>query len=254
VHSFVALNNPRYLEYGYEKIYAEVAQYRAATDKHLSVLMIGGGGYTFARYIDAVHPGSDMHVVEIDPGVTQFAYEMLNLARDANIVTFNEDARMFMARPPTKKYDLVLGDAFNHFSVPYHLTTKEFNDDVKKWMADDGLYVINIIDGPYGDFTRASIHTLRQTFKHVYVVQGNWNWREATRSFFVLIGTDAPIDPTTLAQYDAGDGDALWARLLASDEDIAKMLSEAPPVILTDQFAPVDQMLASAFTETVPKR
>lgn len=254
VHSFVALNNPRYLEYGYEKVYAEVAQYRAASDEHLSILMIGGGGYTFARYVDAVHPGSDMHVIEIDPGVTQFAYEMLNLQRDASVVTFNEDARMFMARPPNKKYDLVLGDAFNHYSVPYHLTTKEFNDRVKAWMADDGLYVINIIDGPYGEFARASVHTLRQTFKNVYVVQGNWNWREATRSFFVLIGTDAAIDTTTLSKYDAGDGDPLWARLLATDEDVARMLNEAPLITLTDQYAPVDQMLATVFTEIAPKK
>jgi hypothetical protein len=138
--------------------------------------------------------------------------------------------------------------------VPYHLTTKEFNDRVKAWLADDGLYAINIIDGPYGDFARASIYTLRQTFKHVYVVQGNPQWRQATRSFFVLIGTDATIDTTTLAQFDAGDGDALWARLLASDEEITKMLTEATPVLLTDQYAPVDQMLASAFLDQVPQR
>ena len=254
VHSFVALNNPRHLEYGYEKVYAEIAQYRASYDDHLSVLMIGGGGYTFARYVDVVYPGSDMHVIEIDPGVTQFAYEQLALPREANVVTFNEDARLFMARSPNKKYDLILGDAFNHYSVPYHLTTKEFNDRVKAWLADDGLYAINIIDGPYGDFARASIYTMRQTFKHVYVIQGNADWRKATRSFFVLIGTDAMIDTTTLAQFDAGDGDALWARLLASDEEITKMLTEATPVLLTDQYAPVDQMLASAFLEEVPKR
>jgi len=43
------------------------------------------------------------------------------------------------------------------------------------------------------------------------------------------------------------------ARLLMSQEDVDKMLSEAPRVTLTDQFAPVDQMLASAFRDEVPK-
>jgi hypothetical protein len=90
----------------------------------------------------------------------------------SKIVSFNEDARLFFARPPSMKYDLILGDAFNHYSVPYHITTKEFNDRVRVWLADGGLYVINIIDGPQGAFMRAYVNTLRQTFKYVYLAPG----------------------------------------------------------------------------------
>ncbi len=253
VHSYVDLTSPLTLVYGYEKIYAEVVQYRASTNPRMRVGMIGGGGYTFARYMEAKYPDSEMNVVEIDPGVTQTAHDMLALPRDTKTITFNEDARLYFARTPTKKYDLVLGDAFNHYSVPYHLTTKEFNDRVREWLTPDGMYVMNIIDGPYGEFVRASVNTLQQTFRYVYVDQGNWDWRHATRSFFVLIGTDKPLDVATLANFDAGDGDSLLARLLMSQEDVDKMLAEAPRVTLTDQFAPVDQMLASAFRDEVPK-
>lgn len=253
VHSYVSLTDPTTLVYGYEKIYAEMAEYRARTKNPPDVLMIGGGGYTFARYMQAIYPRSEMHVIEIDPGVTQFAYAQLALPREMKIVTWNEDARTFFARPPTKKYDLILGDAFNHYSVPYHLTTKEFNERVRQWMTDDGLYVVNIIDGPYGEFVRAYFHTLRQTFKHVYLVVGNYAWRETSRSFFVLIATDKVMDLATLAKCDAGDGDTLTARLLAGDEEITRLLTEARLVTLTDQYAPVDQMLASVFQETKPK-
>ena len=253
VHSYVSLTDPTTLVYGYEKIYAEMAQYRARTKHPPDVLMIGGGGYTFARYMKAIYPPTEMHVIEIDPGVTEFAYAELALKPEWNILTTNEDARTFFARPPTKKYDLILGDAFNHYSVPYHLTTKEFNDRVRQWLTDDGLYVVNIIDGPYGEFVRAYYHTLRQTFKYVYLVVGNYAWRETSRSFFVLIGTDQAMDVATLVECDAGDGDTLTARLLANDEEIARLLTEAPLVTLTDQYAPVDQMLASVFQETKPK-
>lgn len=253
VHSYVSLTDPTTLIYGYEKIYAEMAQYRARTKAPPDVLMIGGGGYTFARYMKAVYPHTAMHVIEIDPGVTEFAYTELALNPEWDIVTWNEDARTFFARPPSRKYDLILGDAFNHYSVPYHLTTKEFNERVRQWLADDGLYVVNIIDGPYGEFVRAYFHTLRQTFKHVYLVEGNHAWRTVSRSFFVLIGTDKPMDLETLAHCDAGDGDTLTMRLLASDDDINRLLTEAPLVTLTDQYAPVDQMLASVFQETNPR-
>ncbi len=252
VHSYVSLTNPRTLIYGYEKAYAEVAAYRAARDEHMSFLMIGGGGYTFPRYVDAVYPGSDVHVVEIDPGVTQVAYDLLALNREAKIVTYNEDARLFFARAPTMQYDLVLGDAFNHYAVPYHLTTQEFNDRVRAWLADDGLYVINLIDGPRGEFVRAYFHTLRQTFRYVYLAEGNYDWRKATRSFFLLIATDTPLDTAEFAHLDAGDGDALLARLLADDAEVNRLLTEAPLVLLTDQYVPVDQMLASVHRDEAP--
>ncbi|MBI5301266.1 MAG: fused MFS/spermidine synthase [Chloroflexi bacterium] len=254
VHSFVQLDDPKHLVYGYEKIYAEVAQSRKAYDPQLSVLMIGGGGYTFARYMDAEYPGSEMHVVEIDPGVTQVAYDRLALNREAKIVTFNEDARLFFTRPPNRKYDLILGDAFNHYSVPYHLTTKEFNDRVRAWLADDGMYVVNIIDGARGEFVRAYYYTLTKTFKYVYLAEGNPDWRHASRSFFVLVGADKELDLNAVAQFDGGDGDALFARTLASDERIRTMLNEAPLITLTDDYVPVDQMLASVHSGDVPNQ
>lgn len=253
VHSYVSLENPKRLVYGYEKMYAEVAAYRAQKDDQMRVLMIGGGGYTFPRYLRAVYPGSDVHVVEIDPGVTQTAYDLLALPRDSKIVTDNEDARMYMASPPTAAYDLIMGDAFNHYSVPYHLTTKEFDDRVHAWLASDGLYVVNIIDGPQGAFLRAYYHTLQQTFRFVYLAQGTRGWRDTMRTTFVLIATDVPLDMNALARIDVDGSGALVASTLATPEEIERLLAEAPVVTLTDQYAPVDQMLAQVFREEQPK-
>lgn len=249
VHSFVDLKNPKNLVYGYEKAYAEILDYRAARDPHLRALMMGGGGYTFPRYMEAVYPDSEIHVVEIDPAVTQAAHDLLALSRETKVVTYNEDARLYLVRKPTTTYDLILGDAFNHYAVPYHLTTKEFNDHVRAWLADDGLYIVNIIDGPRGEFVRAYFYTLRQTFRHVYLAEGNYQWRTVSRSFFLLIATDVPLDVEALAKFDADDGDALLARLMAGPEEIQRLLTEAPLVTLTDQHAPVDQMLESVFRE-----
>jgi hypothetical protein len=78
--------------------------------------------------------------------------------------------------------------------VPYHLTTKEFNDRVRAWLADDGLYAVNIIDGPSGRFLRAYLHTLRQTFRHVYPVFSVDSWRQSSRSTIVILAGDTPLD------------------------------------------------------------
>ena len=52
---------------------------------------------------------------------------------------------------------------------------------------------------------------------------------------------------------DGGDGDAMTYRLLATNEALARMLSEAPLITLTDDYVPVDQMLASVHREETPK-
>ena len=253
VHSYTSLDDPTRLVYGYEQIYAELTAYRAQADDHLAALFIGGGGYTFPRYMEALYPGSDIDVVEIDPGVTEVAHDLLGLSRDTTVMTYNQDARLFLEGEPTQGYDLVMGDAFNDFSVPYHLTTKGFNDRVQAWLAEDGLYFVNIIDGPRGDFLRAYIHTLRKTFPHVYVAPTIESWREATRSTFVLIASNAPLDLVVLETIDAGDGYPLLAERILSPEQVDSLLSEGRLVTLTDRYAPVDQMLAPVFREEVSR-
>jgi spermidine synthase len=253
VQSYTSLDNPTKLVYGYEQIYAEVTALRAREDDHLRALFIGGGGYTFPRYMEAVYPGSEGDVLEIDPGVTQIAHDLLGLSRDTQIVTYNEDARLFLERQPTGVYDLIMGDAFNDFSVPYHLTTKEFNDRVRAWLADDGLYLVNIIDGPRGDFLRAYTHTLRQTFRHVYLAPTLESWRRVSRATFVLIASDAPLNRAVLETIDAGDGVPLLARRMLPDEEVDALLAGGRVVTLTDRYAPVDQMLAPVFREEVSR-
>jgi spermidine synthase len=250
VHSYSSLTNPKKLVYGYEQIYAEATAYtaRALVGKEpLAALFIGGGGYTFPRYMEAVYPGSELDVIEIDPGVTQVAYEMLGLRQDMPVVTYNEDARMFLARRPTKQYHLVIGDAFNDYSVPYHLTTHEFNERVRAWLAPGGLYMINMIDGPRRDFLRAYAATLRLTFPYVYIAPAVHAWRESPRVTFVLIATDRPLDLEAFKMLDAGDGETLFADQVLPQAEVDALLAEDRTVYLTDRYAPVDQMLAPVF-------
>jgi spermidine synthase len=263
VHSYSSLDDPTQLVYGYEKAYAELTAYQAdqallrTPQAPLQALFIGGGGYTFPRYMEALYPDSVLDVIEIDPGVTQIAHELLGLDSDTEIVSYNEDARMFLARDPSSsppasgedrggaKYDLIFGDAFNDYSVPYHLTTKEFNDRVKAWLADDGLYVVNIIDGAYGRFLRAYAHTMQQTFDYVYLAPTLESWEESSRSTFVLIGANRPMDVSALASVQ--EGEALIRQRMLEQQELDALLASGAFVTLTDRYAPVDQMLAPVF-------
>jgi spermidine synthase len=243
VHSFTSLANPTQLVYDYEKIYAELTAYQDARYGPLRTLSIGGGGYTFPKYLEAEYPRSEIDVIEIDPGVTDIAYEYMGLPTDTRVESFNEDARLYLERVPTKHYDVVIGDAFDDFSVPYHLTTQGFNERVRAWLEPHGIYVVNVIDGSYGRFIRAYIHTLRQTFDHVYAAPSTSAWRQASRTTWVVVGSRSPLDP------QAFDADSLWQRQRLSEDEVDSLLAESDPVLLTDRFAPVEQMLAPVFLE-----
>jgi len=253
VHSYSSLEDPTRLVYGYEQVYAEATAYQAMRSDPLRALFIGGGGYTFPRYMEAIYPDSKLDVIEIDPGVTEVAYDLLGLRRDTRITSHNEDARMFLAKQPDTQYDLIMGDAFNDFSVPYHLTTQEFNERTKAWLSDGGLYMVNLIDGPRHDFLRAYINTLGRTFSHIYVVPAVRSWRESPRVTFVLIATDIPLDLTAFKKIDAGDGETFLADQVLDSSTVDALLAEGRAVVLTDHYAPVDQLLAPVARDEVAR-
>ncbi len=242
VHSYSDLKDPTNLQYGYEKTYAEVIRPLMARKPDLSAFFIGGGGYTFPRYLEAMLPQSRLVVAEIDPGVTQVAHDMLGLAPDTRVQAINLDARVVVEQESQpKSYDLVFGDAFNDYSVPFHLTTREFDQQVNRLLRDDGLYVINIIDGgKRGHFLRAYVRTLQQVFAHVAVIPSSTEWRDSPRMTFVLIASQSPLDFTGLSSENQP----------LSDQDLQAYLALESPLILTDGYVPVDNLLAPVFEDS----
>ena len=98
VHSYAKPEDPTYLHYKYQHIFADIADFIAAEEPAYRSLFIGGGGYELPRYLDAVHPQSSIEVIEIDPEVTATAQSHLGLAASDRVVTENQDAPNRSAR------------------------------------------------------------------------------------------------------------------------------------------------------------
>ncbi len=250
IHSYWVHDSPQVLGYAYEKVYAEAVNYLVSTraTPKISALFLGGGGYTVPRYLLNRYPDSLMRVVEIDPGVTATNYEALELARDTPIVTFNEDARQFLMRGgyQNETYDFIFGDAFNDLSIPYHLTTVEFDRMVQGRLKPNGYYLANIIDNyKDGAFLRAYISALRQVFPHVYLMAPGSGWKYFTQQTFVVVAGNQPFD---LEGFRSWGGSGLLTSWL-SQQDLDEYLAAGRAIVLTDDYVPADNLIAPVFAE-----
>ena len=253
VHSYNSLTNPERLVYGYEFVYAALTEYLASLhpDQPLRTLFLGGGGYTFPRYVESRYRNSVVDVIEIDPEVTEVAVERLGLNPDGIIRSLNLDARQAVEEMPASQvYDVILGDAFHGFSVPYHLTTRAFNDRLKSHLSPDGIYMLNIIDGRSGDFARSTARTLAETFPYVATIPVIENYKDLVRNTWVLVGANKPLDREKYLAAAALTPRPDIAAHLWDGARLAEFIAAGRAILITDDYAPVDNLLAPVFEES----
>ncbi|MBM3948608.1 MAG: hypothetical protein FJ312_05115 [SAR202 cluster bacterium] len=251
LHSHVAMDDPKFLVYGYEKVMADLATHLAQREPDMRTLSIGGGGHTLPRFIEESYPRSTVEVIEIDPQVTAVVFDYLGLRRDTRIVSYNKDARMAVPELEKGAYDLVVTDAFNDVSVPYHLTTQEFNEQVKALLTPDGIYMVNVVDKLHsGRFLRAYVNTLRETFPYVYLLTDDSSWDFDERYAYVVVGVQQPLSITGVHISNVAEGRGAGTTDFMPFGRFLHWLGEAETVVLRDDFAPVDNMLAPLYLES----
>jgi spermidine synthase len=263
IHSMVDPNNPTYLYYKHENIQMEFLRGYASYVPEPQVLVIGGGGYTYPRAARAIAPQSTIDVVEIDPLVTKTCYDLLDLKPDDRIRSFNMDGRQYVAEYSKKNhYQLVSLDAVNDLSVPYHLITKEFNDQIKSVMTADGVFLVSIIDRPsIGRVSISAMETMKKTFKHVEILSPLEDWDADLQVVFIIVASNEPVrkeminaelekkirDPR-IALLGGTSTKYLWKYSFTPPEQEIKMwINKLKPVILTDQYSPIDWLMAEVF-------
>lgn len=251
IHAYIDWYNPDNLHYEYEQIYAGVTNQAIASlpdGRAPRGLFLGGGGFVFPAWMLRHYPDGYAEVAEIDPVVTRAAFESFGLEPHPNMQIHNLDARNHVddlisrleAGEPIQKFDLVYGDAFNHYSPPFHLTTYEFNEKVKRLMSPEGAFLANVIDVyKSGQFIGAMINTFERSFPHVYAfcTTPGGPIDDESRDTFVVVGSNRILDLNgiDLTKYSAG-------RL--RPRHFATLRERSRGLVLTDDYAPVDNLLA----------
>jgi spermidine synthase len=251
IHSFVDLKDPLHLQYGYEKTYSDLVEWKAKDKPDFRALIIGGGGYTFPRYLEAKYPQARIDVIEIDPRLTQLAYKFLGLSPQTRIRSYNGDARWFLMNfREGRVYDFIFGDAFNDLTIPYHLTTKEFSGLMKAVLKPDGLLIANVIDDfQKGLFMPSYIRTLEEVFgKRKVALVSDTPFTEMGISTMIVAAS-----PGEQAWDEAEEMNPAGCFIL-NPEEVDNTLQGRFAVLLTDDHAPVDNLVAPIFEERFGKK
>ena len=250
-HSEADLGDWGDLKYPYMRVYeALVNQQAGKNNAPVRLLLLGGGGYVFPNYLFRARPGSEIVVVEIDPGVTAAAREAFGLPADAPIEIHHMDARNYVADALRRNraapgsvplFDFIVCDSVSDYSVPYQLTTTEFLEQVRELLQPEGIYIMNLIDAySVGGFLNAMAQTFSAVFPHRGAVAAAPEL--GPRNTTVFVGARRPLDLGGLAEWTTRPGVFIGTAL--TEENFADLFARNGECVLTDDWAPVENLLA----------
>jgi spermidine synthase len=198
-----------------------------------NIALVGLGGGRTIVYLTKSMPGVRMDVAELDPKVIDLAAKYFGVRSSGGAHIYNADGRVFLRSTPIH-YDIIMLDAYRGPFVPFHLTTKEFYQQVKRKLVPGGVVVQNI--DPSTLFFDSSLLTMKSVFANVDVYQADGN--------VVLIGYDGPrLSDGELARR-AGLRQAQF-KFRYDLPSLVRARDSNPAIsgkgkVLTDDFAPVE--------------
>ncbi|MGV1050239.1 MAG: fused MFS/spermidine synthase, partial [Solirubrobacterales bacterium] len=232
-NSFVDPDDPTRLRYEYTRWIADAIDGAYPRRRQpLDAVFVGGGGFTLPRWLVATRPGSRAQVLEVDGDLVDLVEERLGLRTSPALRVTVGDARVTMLDVPGDSADVVVGDTFSGYTVPWHLTTSEWLGEVRRVLEPDGLYLANMIDVQPLDLIKAESATLLDAFRYVRMI----TFVDETGALFggniVFLASDRPMSGKVSSRAYGGVTYLRFAigELAAGSER------------LRDDYAPVDQL------------
>jgi spermidine synthase len=240
-NSFVDLKDKTTLKFPYTAWLAHAIDQLAPAPRPLNAVFVGGGAFTLPQWLLETRPGSRARVLEVDGKLVDLDREKLGLRTSPDLEAVVGDARSSMRDVPDHSADVVIGDAFSGYTVPWQLLTREWLHEVKRVLKPGGLYAINLIDFDKMDMVRAEVATLREQFRDVQMVAtpDATNEISGQSGNIEVLASDTPRTWEGYNPYENGGGQVFDRDYVARFADDGKLLR--------DDYAPVDQLL------TLPK-
>ena len=185
------------------------------------VLMLGGGGYTYPKYLVSHHPETSVDVAEIDPAITRIARRWFyldrliaetNCVRDGRLGLIEADGRAYLEQSD-KTYDVVINDTFRGREPARELATLEAARAVRVRLAPGGLYLANVVSHQGGEdvgFLRDVAATLGQAFAHLHIIPATDEVFRGEDNYIVIATDGDYAFADDLGVYEGFLGDVLY--------------------------------------------
>jgi spermidine synthase len=208
------------------------------TVDNLAVIGLAAG--TIPKQYSRVFGPIPVAGIELDPEIIQAGVDYFAL-NEPNIHLIAGDGR-YQLNQLTSRYDVITIDAYKVPYIPWHLTTREFFQEVQAHLTEDGVVAINVGRAPEDrrlvDAMTATLLTVFPTV-HAIDVPGTLNTiLVATNQF-----TSAVNLVQNLAQLPAEADPLLRAALETAVTHITPI--NPATVIFTDERAPVETIIDS---------
>jgi ubiquinone/menaquinone biosynthesis C-methylase UbiE len=234
-NSVVNLDNPAELDLRYPRWIADSLNARYPGKKPLDGVFVGGGAFSLPRWLNASRPGSKSTVLEIDGGTVELDEEKLGLRTSPDLEVKVGDARVTMLDVPSDSADVVVGDAFSGLTVPWHLTTAEWLQEVKRVLKPGGLYAMNLVDNTPLEFLKSEASTFLDAFTDVRMITPVDASGEPIEGNTVLLGS--------MKQMPESIGSSAYEARTFQRSEVKALAADAES--LSDDYAPVDQLLTT---------
>jgi spermidine synthase len=202
------------------------------------ILFIGLGGGSIPRVMGKYYPDARIDIVEIDKEVIRVAKKFFFFEPTPMMNITVMDGRRFL-RVCSDYYDIIYLDAYDDLSIPFHLTTREFLETVKRKLAPDGLVASNIWGPRNDEFYLCEAKTYKQVFSNLYLIDAI----ETNNYIFIAYTDNKKITKTMLKERIAPLQDLFKFNFQLMTyantfEDLSDVRINAK--VLIDDYAPVE--------------
>jgi spermidine synthase len=205
--SHVNIDDPAELFFEYIQRMGHVIDQIGMPGEPITAVHLGAGAFTLPRYIEATRPGSRQQVVEIESDLVDFVRTNLPWSPRAQIRVRHGDAREVVGKfPPGLRgsVDLLVIDIFSGARTPAHVTSLEFYESAVSLLAEDGIVLVNVADGPGLAFARGQASTLASVVADVAVLAETQILKGRRFGNVVMVGSQTPLPLEWMPRLLAG--------------------------------------------------
>lgn len=207
------------------------------------VLIIGLGGGTLPRTLEKLLPQAQIDVVEIDPAVLRVAQQYFAFQPNERVHVTVEDGRAYVRRMlrGSKRYQLIMLDAYERQYIPEHMLTREFLNEVRSLLVPNGVVAANTFSSSRL-YQNESV-TYRAAFGPFYNLKSNNR---------VILATNGPLPTMDEVSRNSRVFNDAFGPLGVTPESVLTLFStrvdwNPNARVLTDQYSPANLLNSRGF-------